>query len=89
MDNEKIVIEKHGQKIECDVLFTFDSEDTCKSYIGYTDNSIGTNGRKNIYVSAFDPIAGEGSLEDITTEAELDMVRRVLEQLDQESKEMK
>ena len=86
MDNEKIVISKNGQEVECDVLFTFDSEDTGKAYIGYTDNSIGTNGRKNIYVSAFDPILGYGSLEDITTEEELAMVRDVLEEIDSQSR---
>lgn len=86
MDNEKIVISKNGQEVECDVLFTFDSEDTGKAYIGYSDNSIGTNGRKNIYVSAFDPILGYGSLEDITTEEELAMVRDVLEEIDSQSR---
>ena len=52
MEQEKIVINKNGQDIECDILFTFDSEDTGKAYIGYTDNSIASNGRKNIYVSS-------------------------------------
>ena len=41
MENEKIVINKNGQDIECKVLFTFDSEDTGKAYIGYTDGSVG------------------------------------------------
>ena len=52
IDKEKVQIEKDGKIIECDILFTFDSEDTMKSYIGYTDHSIAKNGRKNIYVSA-------------------------------------
>lgn len=82
MENEKIVIMKNGQEVECEVLFTFDSEDTAKSYIGYSDNSIAANGRKNIYISSFDPILGHGSLETITDEKELAMVRDVLEQID-------
>lgn len=86
MEQEKIVINKNGQDIECDILFTFDSEDTGKAYIGYTDNSIATNGRKNIYVSSFDPIFGTGSLEDITDEKELAMVREVLEEIDKQSR---
>lgn len=85
MENEKIVISKNGKEIECDILFTFDCEETGKSYIGYSDNSIATNGRKNIYVSAFDPILGLGTLEDITTEAELAMVKNVLEEIDKQS----
>ena len=85
MDNsEKIVIMKNGHEVECRVLFTFDSEDTGKAYIGYTDDSIGTNGRKNIFVSAYDPILGKGNLEDITDEAELAMVGDVLEEIDRQ-----
>lgn len=86
MENEKIVISKDGKEIECDVLFTFDSEDTDKSYIGYTDHSIASNGRKNIYVSAFDPVIGTGNLEDITDEKELAMVHDVLEEIDRQSR---
>lgn len=87
MENEKITIEKNGQEVECDVLFTFDSEDTNKAYIGYTDNSISNkNGRKNIYVSAFDPIVGTGVLEDITDPLEIQMVQDVLEEIDRQSR---
>ena len=46
--NEKIQIEKDGKTVDCDILFTFDCEQTMKSYIGYTDNSIAENGRKSI-----------------------------------------
>ncbi len=87
MEEEKIVISKNGQEVECDVLFTFDSEDTGKAYIGYTDHSIASNGRKNIYVSAFDPILGYGQLEDITDENELAMVKDVLAEIDRQSRE--
>lgn len=87
MEEEKIVINKNGKDTECDVLFTFDSEDTGKAYVGYTDNSIASNGRKNIYVSAFDPILGVGQLEDITDEKELEMVKDVLTEIDRQSRE--
>lgn len=83
--SDKIIIKKDGTEVECTVLFTFDSQDTKKSYIGYTDNSIGKNGRKNIYVSSFDPVAGTG-LESITDPKELEMVQDVLKQIDEESR---
>lgn len=86
MENEKIIIEKHGKQVECDILFTFDSEDTGKVYVGYSDHSIAANGRKNVYVSSYDPIMGIDSLEDITDERELAMVRQVLAQIDRESR---
>lgn len=86
LENEKIQIEKDGKVIDCDVLFTFDSEDTMKSYVGYTDHSFTANGRKNIYVSSFDPFKPKLALEDITDERELQMIGEVLAQFDAESK---
>ena len=80
MENEKITINKEGKIVECDILFTFDCEETNKTYIGYTDHSIAPNGRKNIYVSAFDPILGYGTLEDLTSQQEKDMIKEVLEE---------
>ncbi len=79
INEEKITIEKNGKKIECDILFTFDSEDTMRSYIGYTDHSVASNGRKNIFVSAFNPFSKEPKLEDVKDPRELDMVQEVLE----------
>ena len=78
----KIVIDKNGEKIECDILFTFDCEDTEKAYIGYTDNSIDKNGRKTIYVSSYDPVIGYGTLEDIKTQEEMEMINDVLKEID-------
>ena len=85
INNEKIQIEKNGKTIDCDVLFTFDSEDTMKSYVGYTDHSFGSNGRKNIFVSAYNPLKAKIELEDITDERELKMVSEVLNQIDIEN----
>lgn len=85
IDNEKIIIEKDGKKVEYKILFTFDSEDTMKAYVGYTDDSIGSNGRKNIFVSSYSPFDGKKVLESITDERELAMVNEVLEQIDRES----
>lgn len=84
-DGKKITIEKDGKEIECDILFTFDCEDTKKSYIGYTDNEIAPNGRKTIYVSSYDPLKEEIELEDITDSRELEMVNDVLIQIDNEA----
>lgn len=86
MENEKIIILKDGEEVECDVLFTFDSVDTDKSYVGYSDHSIADNGRVNIYVSSYDPVLGLGSLEDITDKDELEMVHNVLLEIDKESR---
>ena len=76
-----ITIMKDGKEVECEVLFTFENDELKKQYIGYTDHSIGENGRKNIYVSSCNPVLGTDKLEDITTQEELDMVRDVLNQI--------
>lgn len=82
IENEKVTIDKDGIVTECDVLFSFDSEDTGKAYIGYTDHSIAANGRKNIYVSAYNPLDSDGTLEDITNPQELALVNEVLMEID-------
>lgn len=87
IENEKIQMTKNGQTVDCDILFTFDSEDTMKSYVGYTDHSFAKNGRKNIYVSSFNPFGTKLELEDITDEAELQMVNDVLVQFDNENRQ--
>ena len=37
--NQFTLIDEEGKEVVYDVLFTFDSEETNKSYIVYTDNS--------------------------------------------------
>ena len=76
-----ITIIKDGKEVECEDLFTFENDELKKQYIGYTDHSIGKNGRKNIYVSSYNPLLGINKLEDITTQEELDMVKDVLNQI--------
>lgn len=85
LEKDKITLEKDGKEIECDILFTFDSDDTKKSYVGYTDNKIASNGRKTIYVSSYDPSKETIELEDITDKKELEMIQDVLNEIDNEA----
>lgn len=80
MEQETVKITKDGQEIECETLFTFESEETGKYYIGYTDHSTDKDGKENIYVSSFDPLEGLSNLHDLDSK-EMDMVQDVLEQL--------
>lgn len=84
--DEKIIIQKDGQEVECDVLFTFTCEETGKGYVGYTDHSFDSKNRKNIYTASFDPVLGMGTLEKIKTDEEKEMVKEVLEQVYAEGK---
>ena len=45
-NNKFNVIDKDGNEIECEVLFTFESEETKKNYIVYTDNTKDNKGNK-------------------------------------------
>jgi len=76
-----VTIIKDGKEVECEILFTFENEELRKNYVGYTDNSIGENGRKNIYISSYDPLIGTGKLEKITSPEELQMVQEVLNEI--------
>lgn len=80
----KITIMKDGKPVDCEILFTFENEELQKQYVGYTDHSIGTNGRKNIYISSYSPLADKKILEDITSPEELEMVQDVLNQIAEE-----
>jgi len=53
--NKFIVINDEGKEIECEVLFTFESEETNKNYIVYTDNTMDEIGNIKVYASIFDP----------------------------------
>ncbi|MBQ3307268.1 MAG: DUF1292 domain-containing protein [Bacilli bacterium] len=85
LKDEKILMEKNGKEVECDVLFTFDSLDTMKSYVAYTDNTIGKNMRKNIFISSYNPFGTKLELEDVTDKKELEMINDVLLKIDQEN----
>ena len=84
IEKEKIKLEKDGKIVDCDILFTFDSEDTLKSYVGYTDHSLDASGRKNILVSSYKLFGDKMELENITDQKELEMINDVLEQIDSE-----
>lgn len=87
MENEKIIIEKDGKKIECDILFTFDCDENSRTYIGYTDHSRTYDGAENIYVSSINFLTGNGKLEPVTSKEETEMINEVLEQIQKEQSE--
>ncbi|MDD3241769.1 MAG: DUF1292 domain-containing protein [Bacilli bacterium] len=87
MDKNKFtVIADDGREIQCDVLFTFDSDETGKSYVTYTDNSKDENGNVQVFASTFDPESEELKLEPIETEKEWKVIETILETLHEEIK---
>ena len=82
MNSEKkgifTIINDKGEEIECEILFTFDSEETKKSYIVYTDNSTDEDGSIRVYASAFDPTGNNPDLLPIETEKEWLVIENIL-----------
>ena len=80
------VINDRGEEIMCDILFTFDSEETGKSYIVYTDNSKDERGNIQVFASIYDPNEEDQKLEPITTDAEWKVIETILNTLQEEIK---
>ena len=78
------VVNDKGETIVCDILFTFDSEETGKSYIVYTDNSKDENGKVRVYASIYNPNDPKTKLEDIKTDKEWKIIDTILQTLQEE-----
>ena len=78
------VINDEGKEVECEVLFTFDSDDTGKSYIVYTDNTTDEEGNTKVYASIYTPDQDETKLEPIETDKEWKIIETILEELQKE-----
>lgn len=86
MENTFKIINDNGEEVMCDVLFTFDSEETKKSYIVYTDNSKDEEGNVQVFASIYDPNQQDQKLEPIKTEQEWKVIETILNTLQEEIK---
>lgn len=89
MSNEKMsfkVIDEKGNEIECEVLFTFESDETGKNYIVYTDNTTDDLGNTKVYASIYNPDEENLKLTAIETEKEWKIIETILDQLQKEVK---
>ena len=90
MENNKFVmIDENGQEREYDVLFTFESEETHKNYIVYTDNQRDETGNIEVYASIYYPDDPQSKLEAIKTEKEWKVIETILDTLQEEVKNKK
>ena len=90
MDNmeEKMtfkVINDEGKEVECEVLFTFESDETKKNYIVYTDNTLDEEGNTKVYASIYNPDQDETKLLPIETDKEWQIIETILEELQNEA----
>ncbi|MBE6147638.1 MAG: DUF1292 domain-containing protein [Firmicutes bacterium] len=83
-ENTFKMITEDGQEITCNVLFTFDSEETKKSYIAYTDNTYEPDGSIKAYAAVYNPEDLNAGFEPIETEKEWKVVETILEAIQEE-----
>ncbi len=88
-ENTFKVIDKDGNEINFEVLFTFESDETKKNYMVYTDNSKDENGNVRVYASVFVPDAEPLELLPVETEREWKIIETILESIEEESKKNK
>ena len=82
MDNGKIKITNDmGEELVCDVLFTFDSDETNLSYICYTDMVKDKDGNTMVYAGTYDPTGEDNTIKSIQTDKEWGIIQATLEQI--------
>ena len=87
--NSFSMIDENGKEIVYDVLFTFESDETHKNYIVYTDNSRDEAGNIQVYASIYDPEDPHSKLEAITTDKEWKVIETILDTLQEEVRNKK
>jgi len=78
------ITNEEGVDVEYEVLFTFESDETKKNYMVYTDNTKDEEGNIRVYASIYEPEKDETKLEPIETEEEWAIIQKILNQLQEE-----
>lgn len=90
MDMDKkqkfVVLDEKGREVECEPLFTFESEETKKNYVVYTDNSVDSEGNTRVFASIYNVSEKGGELIPIKTEKEWKVIETILEAIQDEGK---
>lgn len=78
------IFNDEGKEVECEVLFTFESDETNKNYMVYTDNTEDEEGNTKVYASIYNPDEEEPVLQPIETEKEWTIIETILKELQEE-----
>lgn len=81
MNNNKLIAEVDGQRMEFDILFTFICNQTNKGYVAYTDHTLDEQGNETINVSTYDPSVGFEELGEVSTQEEWDLINSVIDKI--------
>ena len=85
-ENTFTMVTEDGKEVTCNILFTFDSEETKKSYIAYTDNTYEEDGSIKAYAAVYHPEDLSKGFEPIETEKEWKVVETILSTIQEEVK---
>ena len=86
--NEKqkfVVLDDKGKEVVCEPLFTFESEETKKNYVVYTDNSKDKEGNVRVFASIYKVTDKGGELLPIKSEKEWKVIETILESIQEET----
>jgi len=85
-ENTFKVVDNEGNTIEFEILFTFESDETKKNYMVYTDNTKDEAGNVRVYASVFVPDAEPLELLPVETEREWKIIETILESIEEENR---
>jgi len=88
MDEKKkfMVLDESGKQVECEPLFTFESDETKKQYVVYTDNSRDEEGNVRVFASIYKMNDKGGELLPIKTDKEWKVIETILESIQEDNK---
>ena len=77
------ITDRDGKVVEYEILFTFDSEETGKSYIVFTDNTLDDAGSIVTYAAVYDKDGEVLELQDIETDEEWNLIENLLASIEE------
>ncbi len=81
------VLDENGEEIACQTILMFQSPETEKDIVVYTDNTVSDEGYENIYASYYTYMGENLRLLDIDSEADWALIQEVLAELTEEIEE--
>lgn len=83
-NNVFTVKNEKGENVECEVLFTFESPETNKNYLVYTDHTMDETGAMKVYANIYDKNGATKDLLPIETEEEWNTIESILAKLEEQ-----
>ena len=90
-DNKFKIKNEDGKEVLCEVLFTFESDETNKNYMVYTYNTKDDSGRTRVYASVYNVNDEDGHTEllPVETDREWKIIETIIESVSEEAKKEK